>query len=69
VNLGHNIRTARQARQLTQAQLGKLVDRSRLTVNAWENGRSHPRTVDIKQIAKVLHTTEAALFQRQSANH
>ena len=69
MDLGLNIRTRRRARKLTQAQLGKLIDKSRLTVNAWENGRSSPRTADIKQLAKALNTTEAALFKRQPPNH
>ncbi len=48
------LKTLRQARNLTQAELAKLLSVDRTTVTQWECGRSLPRASKLIELAKVL---------------
>lgn len=48
------IRELRQEIGLTQEKLASVLGVSCLTVNRWENGRTQPSPLAIKQIEKVL---------------
>ncbi len=62
MNVSKQIRQARKAKGLRQAQLAKLLDVSRSTVHAWENGGPGPKLDDLPRIAHELDTTVADLI-------
>ena len=43
INLGNNIKKEREARELTQNELGKILGVSKQTVSSWENNTKRPR--------------------------
>ena len=54
MTVGENIRRIRQERNLTQKQLGELVDASEAYVRAYESGRRNPKPKSLEAIAKAL---------------
>ena len=48
------LRSLRQARNLTQAELAKLLDVDRSTVAQWERGANMPRAEMLIKLAKVF---------------
>ena len=48
------LKALRQARNLTQAELAKLLGVDRTTVTQWECGKSLPRASTLIEIAKIL---------------
>ena len=48
------LKALRQARNLTQAELAKLLGVDRTTVTQWEYGKSLPRASKLIEIAKIL---------------
>lgn len=48
------LKALRQARNLTQAELAKLLGVDRTTVTQWECGKSLPRASKLIEIAKIL---------------
>jgi putative transcriptional regulator len=60
--LGNRIRTAREARGLTQAELAARVGVSRKTVNTVENGVFVPSTVIALKLAGALGCAVEQLF-------
>jgi transcriptional regulator with XRE-family HTH domain len=52
--LGIKIREARQAKQLTQAQLGEAIGASSRSVQFWENSDRRPEFIFIERIVRVL---------------
>jgi transcriptional regulator with XRE-family HTH domain len=63
-SLGAQIRTAREAKGLTQRQLGDAVGASHVTVNRWESehttreeGAREPSVAMLRKMAKALDTT------------
>lgn len=67
-SFGERLRKLRKAASLSQTQLAELIGVSLLTLFRWEKGERHPRTEDIKKLAKALHISEAELFLEQSGS-
>jgi len=56
------IAEARKAKNLSQADLGKLVGAAQSTVNGWEKGLSRPRPRTAGYLAKILGIDTATLL-------
>lgn len=56
------LREARQDKNLTQLQLGKLLNVGQVAVSAWELGRREPSIEMIKRIAELLGVDANFLF-------
>lgn len=54
--IGERISSLRKERNISQAQLAKILDVSRQAVSKWENDLSTPDTVKLIQLADVLNT-------------
>jgi transcriptional regulator with XRE-family HTH domain len=52
--IGVRVRAAREAKGLSQAALGRLINRTRSLVNQWERGTSAPSVEDLGLVAAVL---------------
>lgn len=62
MNVAKNIKRARRAKKLNQAELARLLEVSRSTVHAWESGGPGPKLDDLPKIAAKLETTVAVLI-------
>lgn len=62
MNVARNIRRARKAKRLKQAELARLLKVSRSTVCTWEKGGPGPKLDDLPEIASKLDTTVADLI-------
>lgn len=60
--LSLNIKKYRELRQLTQDELGDLLEVSGKTISSWEKGRSEPKIDMIEKISKVLNCTNSQLL-------
>lgn len=60
--LSLNIKKYRELRQLTQDELGELLEVSGKTISSWEKGRSEPKIDMIEKISKVLNCTNSQLL-------
>lgn len=58
----NNIRVERAIRRMTQQQLAELVQVSRQTINAIEQGKYIPSTVLALKIAKVFEKNAGDIF-------
>lgn len=63
MNLGPQIRRARQAKRLKPAELARQMEVVRSTVHNWEHGLSTPRIKTLKKLAAKLDTTVEALLK------
>lgn len=52
--IGKNIKSLRESRGLTQAQLGDAVGVSEKAVSAWETGKREPRMGTVEKLAELL---------------
>lgn len=52
--IGVRVRAAREAKNMSQAQLGRVINRTRSLVNQWERGTSTPSVEDLSLVAGVL---------------
>lgn len=59
--LGARIRRARLARGLTQQELAKAVDRTRVAISEWERDISRPRENIVPLLARVLRVPESSM--------
>ena len=66
MNLTEKIKQCRRAKNLTQAELAKLIKVSPMTVRRWEWGQRQPRTNEIAKLAEALGTTVGALMGETS---
>lgn len=62
MNVARNIKRARKAKKIKQAELARLLDVSRSTIHAWEHGGPGPKLDDLPKIAEKLDTTVADLI-------
>ena len=62
MTIGENIRSLRESRGLTQAQLGDAVGVSDKAVSTWESGKREPRMGVIKKLAEFFGVTASALL-------
>lgn len=60
--LGHNIRALREARGLTQQQLGEKCGVDGSAVAHWEAGRTAPRAATLAKLAAELEATVGKLY-------
>ena len=54
MNIGENIKRARQERGMTQAQLAEAIEITQKDVSRWENGSRKPSLEKFVQICKAL---------------
>ncbi len=55
--IGQRIRALREAQDLSQEQLGKMVEVSFQSVQQWESGKTTPRASRLRKLATALKTT------------
>lgn len=56
MSIGERICTLRKERNISQAQLAKILDVSRQAVSKWENDLCAPDTIKLIQLADILNT-------------
>ena len=66
-NLGENIRSARKASRMTQAELAKRVGVSLRTIQQYESGLRRPRVGHLKRLADIFGTSAYKLAQNDKA--
>ena len=64
----NNIRVERAIKRITQQQLAELVQVSRQTINAIEQGKYVPSTVLALKIAKVFEKSLDDIFQLEESD-
>ena len=52
-----NLKTMREAVNITQAELAKTLGLKQSSVAMWETGKSVPKTTDLPKLAKVLNVS------------
>lgn len=62
MTIGENIRSLRESRGLTQAQVGDAVGVSDKAVSAWETGKREPRIGTVEKLAEFLGVAVSALL-------
>lgn len=60
---GNFIRTRREAKELSQFQLGKLVGVTDKAVSKWENGYSMPKSNIVLKLSEVLSVSVETLLK------
>lgn len=58
-----SLRSIRQAVGISQSDLGDLMNVSRQTIAAWEQGVTEPVPTVIRKLAWVLRVSEAEIYQ------
>jgi transcriptional regulator with XRE-family HTH domain len=58
MSIGERICTLRKERNISQAQLAKILDVSRQAVSKWENDLCAPDTIKLIQLADILNTED-----------
>lgn len=53
--LGNRIKLCRRNRNMTQEELGKLIDVSKVSICQWEKGVKTPSTKNLIELAKVFN--------------
>ena len=64
----NNIRVERAIKRITQQQLAELVQVSRQTINAIEQGKYVPSTILALKIAKVFEISLDDIFQLEESD-
>ncbi|MCR1822730.1 helix-turn-helix transcriptional regulator [Terrisporobacter muris] len=64
--LGNNIRREREARKLTQEELGKILGVSKQTVSSWEKGDKKPRVDKLNSLAELFNSSVDDLLEKTS---
>ena len=64
----NNIRVERAIKRITQPQLAELVQVSRQTINAIEQGKYVPSTILALKIAKVFEKSLDDIFQLEESD-
>lgn len=59
-----NLRSVREAKGITQAQLVRMLNEPQWRVSRWETGAVHPNSVQIIRICAALGVTPGSLFER-----
>jgi transcriptional regulator with XRE-family HTH domain len=63
MELNNRIKTLREEKHLTQAQLAAGVKVDQSTVSYWEKGRQEPNAVQRKSLCCFLGITQSQLFE------
>ncbi len=61
-DFAEHLKNLRKKAGFTQEVLAKLINFSLKTVQRWEKGEQHPRTNELKKLAKALNVTEEELL-------
>lgn len=69
MRIGQRIKTIREARGMTRAELGVLVGLDQNRVQQYENGRRKPKLPLLKKIAEALGVSKIALMEPTFADH
>ena len=64
----NNIRVERAIKKITQEELSRLVQVSRLTINAIELGKYVPSTLLSLKISKIFEKTVKDIFQLEESD-
>lgn len=62
MSIGENIKSLREARGLTQAQLGDAVGVSDKAVSTWESGKREPRMGVVEKLAVFFNVPKSVLL-------
>ena len=62
MSIGENIKSLRESRGITQAQLGDAVGVSDKAVSTWESGKREPRMGVVEKLAEFFDVTASALL-------
>jgi transcriptional regulator with XRE-family HTH domain len=68
MNIGERIRQLRDAKDMTQQQLGERVGRSQQEVYRWEKGLLRVHVEDIRALAVALEVSIEAFFDEQECS-
>ena len=69
VRIGQRIKTIREARGMTRAELGMLIGLDQNRIQQYENGRRKPKLPLLKKIAEALGVSIIALMEPTFADH
>lgn len=69
VRIGRRIKTIREAREMTQAELGMLIGLDQNRVLQYEKGRRKPKLPLLKKIAEALEVSIIALMEPTFEDH
>lgn len=61
MNLSKRLVKAREAREMTQTELARRIEKSKSAICEWEKGLREPSLADLRAIAKVLDVALAEL--------
>lgn len=61
---GERIKQLRKAKKLTQEELGKIVNVTKVSISGYENGNRSPDTDTLQKLADILDTTTDYLLGR-----
>lgn len=61
-----NIKQKRELKNLTQEELGKMLNVNRSTVAMWETGEAFPRADKLPQLAEILGCKIDDLFDKSA---
>ena len=62
MSIGENIKSLRESRGLTQAQLGDAVGVSDKAVSTWESGKREPRMGVVEKLAVFFNVPKSVLL-------
>lgn len=69
MSIGERIAALRKARNISQAELARILDVSRQAVSKWENGQASPDTIKLIHLAEVLGTEVEYLATGRKQEH
>ena len=62
MDIGKNIKTMRQSRQITQNELANKLNVTNKAISSWERGRTEPNMGMIEEMCKVFVCTKTELI-------
>lgn len=66
--LRENIKTMREARRITQDDLGEVLGISGKTISSWEKGRSEPKIDMIEKLSSFFNCSSSKLLGEESTD-
>ena len=61
--IADKIKTLRESRSMTQADLARMLNVSRSSINAWETGISTPSTKHLAELADIFKVTSDYMLE------
>ncbi len=65
---GEYLRSLREAKNLSQFQLGKIIGVTDKAVSKWENGYANPKNIYILRLSETLNVSASELLSRMYEN-